>query len=232
MTFLWHPQSATDISPAPSLGDRVSEHMREALLNATWKPGDLLLEAELAEQYGVSKTPVREALRLLSQEGWIDIAPRRGYLVRRLRLHDVREIFELRVMIEPALIARTARFATLRDISELRRRTEEPIDPLDGLDGQSPPGREFHLTCARLSRNDRAAATVTNLLNQVRRLHHLMADIDTHRPMSVIIDDHLAMVDALECRNPETAHRLMREHIRADGAKMLDQAKRNLTAGH
>ena len=76
-----------------SLTDQIYERVRQEIIEAKWRPGQILLEPELAALYGVSKTPVREALRLLVQEDWVIILPRKGYLVRPLRLGDIGEVF-------------------------------------------------------------------------------------------------------------------------------------------
>jgi DNA-binding GntR family transcriptional regulator len=202
--------------------------MREELLNAKWLPGTLLQEGELSELYGVSKTPIREALRLLSNEGWIDVLPRRGYLVRRLRLHDVREIFDVRLLVEPGLFARTARYLDRREVAELRRIADTKIDSNGSIDGSASTGREFHLALARMSRNERALAIVTGLLNEVRRLHQFLSDMDTHRRPELITSEHQAMVSALENRNIEGAYRLMHDHISADGRRMVEAFSRTM----
>src|SRR3954451_6110206 len=82
--------------------------LREEILTARLLPGTTILEPELAARFGVSKTPVREALRLLVQDGWVMVLPRRGYLVRALGLDDLRDVFQLREMIEPGFAAEAA----------------------------------------------------------------------------------------------------------------------------
>lgn len=220
-------ETGADAARRLSLSDSVSGRLREELLDATWRPGELLLEADLAVRYGVSKTPVREALRALSQEGWIETVPRRGYLVRRLRVHDVREIFDLRLLLEPALIARTARQANPTEMKELRRIAEQPAAGDGKLDGRSAPGREFHLVAARIARNHRAYSTVAGLMNEVRRLHRLLLDVEARSSEPNIEADHLAMVAAVEASDGELAYRLMHDHISTDAARMLDAFKQS-----
>src|SRR5437899_2254075 len=83
--------------PAPpktdSLTQQVYDNLKEEILRAERAPGETVAEPELAARYGVSKTPVREALRLLLQDGWVTALPRKGYLIRPLALEDVREVF-------------------------------------------------------------------------------------------------------------------------------------------
>src|SRR5690242_19444441 len=94
--------------PAPkteSLTQQVYENLKEEILRAVRAPGEMVAEPELALRYGVSKTPIREALRLLLQDGWVMALPRKGYLIRPLALEDVRDVFALRQLLEPQLSA-------------------------------------------------------------------------------------------------------------------------------
>jgi GntR family transcriptional regulator, rspAB operon transcriptional repressor len=215
----------TGVPPADdrpkSLTDQIQERLREEILTATWRPGDLVLEAELSARYGVSKTPVREALRLLSKEGWIITLPRKGYLVRPLRLQDVKEIFELRLLLEPGLFVQAMRTSNGRAHEQLRRMVE--AQHLTGVDDSAASaGRGFHLAAVGLTRNERALATVSNLLNEVRRLHHLMPGIETHGSAEDMLTDHEAIVDAMTAGDSQRLFTLTRDHIQASAARLMN----------
>lgn len=203
--------------PAPdrqmSLTDQVYERLRAEIIDGTWRPGQVILEPELATLYGVSKTPVREALRLLVQEEWIVIIPRKGYLVRPLRITDIGEIFGLRTMIEPALISDIARSGVPAAADELRRCLDDQMR-LDGdLHGSLDAARRFHLAAAQFAHNHRAESILERLLAEVRRLHFLMPDVESHITSSAEIDAHKAILEAVEARDAEGAAVLMREHL-------------------
>ena len=83
-----------------SLTEQVYDALKREILTARLRPSQPLIENELAARFGVSKTPIREALRLLVQDGWIVVLPRKGYLVAPLSLEDVREVFALRLLLE------------------------------------------------------------------------------------------------------------------------------------
>jgi len=205
-----------------SLTEQIHDRMREEILTATWRPGDLVLEAELATRYGVSKTPVREALRLLSQQGWIITMPRKGYLVRPLRLHDIKEVFELRLLIEPGLFAQAARRADPAQYAELRQLIS--TENAQGITDDSPrsPGREFHLAIARMADNSRATGILTGLLDEVRRLHQIMPEVQTHPPASDVVSDHEAILRAMEARDPDRVLKLVRDHIQYSADRVMD----------
>ena len=207
--------TATAVAPQRqlSLTDQIYERVRGEIIDASWRPGQVLLEPDLAARYGVSKTPVREALRLLVQEDWIVILPRKGYLVRPLRLGDIGEVFGLRVMIEPALISDTARTGGEAAAKVLRGHLDAQRTPGADLHTWLDAARQFHLAPAQLSHNRRAESILERLLAEVWRLHHLMPDIESHITSSDELEAHEAIVRAVEARDPERAAALMREHL-------------------
>ena len=85
-----------------SLRNRIVDALREEILTNRLKPGTVLLERECASRFGVSKTPVREALSLLVHEGLVELLPRKGYLVSSITVRDAQDDFELRVILEGA----------------------------------------------------------------------------------------------------------------------------------
>jgi DNA-binding GntR family transcriptional regulator len=214
---------ASPVADRPqSLTEQIHDRMREEILNATWKPGDLVLEAELASRYGVSKTPVREALRLLSQQGWIITMPRKGYLVRPLRLHDIKEVFELRLLIEPGLFAHAARRADAARMTELHELVASETGAAFADDSPKSPGREFHLAIARMADNARATGILTGLLDEVRRLHQIMPEVPTHPPVSHVVSDHQAILQAMEAGDADRVQKLVRDHIQDSADRMMD----------
>jgi DNA-binding transcriptional regulator YhcF (GntR family) len=151
-----------DVAPtARSLTEQVYDHLLELILNAELRPGSMVLEPSLASYFGVSKTPVREALRMLTHDGWVVTIPRKGYLIKPLQLADVSEVFGLRMMIEPALFAEAARQASADNIAKLRAQVERQGDESASLSDSLQAAREFHLLGAALSRNRRAGERPT-----------------------------------------------------------------------
>jgi GntR family transcriptional regulator, rspAB operon transcriptional repressor len=133
-----------------SQSERIRDRIRQQILRAELRPGEIVIEPELAQQYGVSKTPVREALQMLTVEGLVTVLPRKGYMVRSLSFHDVREVMDLRLILEPPLVAAAARNVTEELISELRTQLERQFRdgaPLDErLDAARSPVSGPHAT--------------------------------------------------------------------------------------
>jgi len=197
--------SRGDSSGKVSLKQEMYDSIRQDILEGSFLPGDLLRERELAAKYGVSKTPVREALSLLAQEEMVKAVPRAGYMVTQLTLRDLQEVHQLRVTLE-AMAARLA----------AENMTDEQIDELQKLSSTSDPeeairfNREFHLAIARASGNARLAKMIEQLLDDTDRWAAL--EVARLTP-AVLLIGHRAELDALRTRDPDVAEQAMREHV-------------------
>jgi GntR family transcriptional regulator, rspAB operon transcriptional repressor len=180
-----------------------------------------VVEPELSLHYGVSKTPVREALRLLVQDGWVRVLPRRGYLVRPLGLEDVREVFALRQMLEPPFAAEAARRASAEQIDGLRTHVTAHASAEAGVDEALDAAHRFHVSIAEIAGNGRGVRILVGLVDEVRRLHYLMPQLEDHIRSDAEVDAHEAIVAAIDSREPERAAELMREHLAEAGTAMV-----------
>lgn len=195
--------------------------IKDDILKGRLAPESLLLEHELASRFGVSKTPIREALRLLVSEGWVLAIPRRGYLIRQLRLEDVREVWGLRQAVEPSLLSETSRRASDAQLEALLPWIDAQRSASEDRDRAVVSGSEFHLSLARLSGNGRAERILTGLLDEVRRLHHLQPRLDSRLSEAQEFEDHFRIVDALKRRQPDEAADVMRAHLRESLRQMV-----------
>jgi DNA-binding GntR family transcriptional regulator len=109
----------------PLRRDQAFERLRDAIISGHFSPGDRLIERELCEKMGVSRTSIREVLRRLEAEQLIQVEPRRGPVVARVTRRQVAEIYEVRALLEAALVQRFAEQASEEDIAALRRIYEE-----------------------------------------------------------------------------------------------------------
>ncbi len=189
----------------PSLRQKVYEALRREITEGSLRSGDLLRERELADIYGVSKTPVREALSLLEQENLVKAIPRAGYMVTQLSFRDLQEIHQLRITLE-SMAARLA----------AENITDEELDQLEGLTATSEPeealvfNHRFHSVIARASGNSRLAKMIESLLDDTDRWAALEV---ARRTPSVLLIGHQAELEALRTRDPDVAAEVMREHV-------------------
>jgi DNA-binding GntR family transcriptional regulator len=110
--------------PGLSLTEQAYEALRDDILHSRLPPGSSVAEALLADRFGVSKTPVREALRLLAHDGLVLVLPRKGYVVRPLGFDDVAEVFSLRILLEPGVAADAARRRLPHQATQFRAAAE------------------------------------------------------------------------------------------------------------
>ena len=189
------------------LRDEVYVQLRDGLIAGRYIPGDILVEGVLAEGFGVSRSPVREALHRLAEEGFLKIMPRSGYLVTAVSAGDIAENVHLRTVLEgeAARLAATRLSPDVIDrLKEIQRLEEEAQDDSVELN------REFHMLVAESSGSKMLSKLIANLLDQderMLRLHPLILDPRATRA-------HWEIIEALEASDPPAAEAAMREHIR------------------
>lgn len=187
----------------------------------------MVYEADLAAEFGVSKTPVREALRLLAHAGWVIVLPRKGYLVRPVELSDIRDIFAIRKMFEPTLAAEAVKAASADQLAELLAELEDLVtqqtEAGSDLEAALDAARRFHLALAGITGSDRTQRILKELIDEVRRLHHLLPNVEEHITSAEELQAHRELIDALRARDGERVRDLMHEH--------LSEVARTLVAG-
>lgn len=204
-----------DRSKPQPLTERIHQRLREDILHARLQPGQTILEPDLAARFGVSKTPVREALRLLAQDGWVVVLPRKGYLIRPLGLDDLREVFHLREMLEPGFAAEAARRSEGREVAGIREAVDAQRSAGDNVDLALASAASFHVRIAELAGSARGAKIVATLVDEVTRLHYLVPSLAAHIESREELDAHDQIVGAIESANQREAFRAMRDHLRA-----------------
>ncbi|WP_206797682.1 GntR family transcriptional regulator [Amycolatopsis sp. MtRt-6] len=197
--------------PRLSLTERTHALIKEDILTARRLPESMLVEHELAREYGVSKTPIREALRLLAHDGWVLVLPRKGYLVRPLRFEDVREIFALRQMIEPPLVVEAAKRSSPEQLDALERHIDDQAAAAS-TEAALNAATAFHLDIARLSGNRRAERIMLGVTDEVRRMHYLAPNLRSRLTEDAEIRDHRDLVSAMRRLDIERAYEIMDRH--------------------
>jgi DNA-binding GntR family transcriptional regulator len=195
--------------------DWVTEELRNAIVELRLRPGAPLREVALAEQLGVSKTPLREAFARLEQEGLVETTSFKGAVVTGYSERDLNEIYDLRALLEGAA-ARSAAdgstadmLAALRDVVARSRELRDAGD-LEALAGLH---EEFDMIVYAQVTNERIVALIENLRAHLTRIGKLTVGIPGRVEASV--EEHAAIVDAIATRDPDEAERLMRVHIRS-----------------
>jgi GntR family transcriptional regulator, rspAB operon transcriptional repressor len=205
------------LSERRTMTDAVYEQLKTAIVELRIPPGAPLREAEIAQGLSVSKTPVREALGRLEQDGLVTLNSFRSALVTEYTARDLQEIYELREIIEVAAARAAAESMSDKGLADLGRIASECVR-LNAAGGGDAPElvqliSEFDTVLYEEVSNRRIRAILDNLAAHLARIGRLTAEIPGRIDASV--REHAQIYEAIERRDPDTASRFMREHIRS-----------------
>ena len=192
--------------------DGVYGRIRADILACVLTPGALIQEKDLAARYNVSKSPVRDALLRLQEQGLIEVMPRKGYRVRPISLADARELYETRILLEKACIKRAIEEASDKDLTALDQfRTAGSSESLAEWVAYN---REFHRTIAQLSGNARLTKMAQEVIDQFDRLTFVgVSTAPSGASSEKLVKEHCGIIDAIQVRDKTKAARLINAHV-------------------
>ena len=195
--------------------DRVYRLLKSWILEARLKPGEFVSEVEMARQCETSRTPIREAFNLLSQEKWIQRIRHRGYLVPTISIREIVETYEYRKLLEGFTAEKTAQSASPEEIENLASIIAVELDSDPDPKAFLEANDVFHMELARLARNQRVQDQLQLVLEYVHRLDVLSTLHDRQ------LVPHGEIMRALRERKPEEARLAMTAHIDVARDRML-----------
>jgi DNA-binding GntR family transcriptional regulator len=204
------------------LADKVYESLRQAIMSGKLVPGERLLEAKLAEEIGVSRAPVREAISRLEMEGLIDLLPRRGSYVSTLSEEDAWEVYTLRAALEGLAYGLAKEhisedgFAKLQAIVDRMKQCVEEGD----REGLSELDTAFHRTVVELVGHARLQAVWMSINSQIALLSQRVIRKD-YPDIAIIHKRHAALLDHLRHSSGEDAARAIRDHIESAADRLV-----------
>lgn len=205
------------------LAQEIAETLSRAILAGQLKPSDRLVEADLAQQLGVSRAPVREAIGHLAQQGLVESTPHRGASVTSWRQEDIAEVYSLRSVMEGFAVQQAGpllREADLRDLEEIVKRMGEYALKND-REGLQELDFTFHRFLTEKSGHKRLQAALGDIALQTR-MFIAMTQVLYDDPMT-IVGHHQAIVDALRRGDYQSAEQHARQHIIDDGEGLLQR---------
>jgi DNA-binding GntR family transcriptional regulator len=194
-------------------GSRVADELRAAILRGAYPPGTRLRQEELATQYGASRVPIREALRMLEAEGLITTVANAGAWIASLSLEECAELYQVRERIEPLLLRYSLPHLTPAEVDRLGDLAEEMRNTRD-VERFLVLDREFHLGSYRGAETAFLGPTIARLWNNTqhyRRAFTLLLDVESNR---IVHDEHHMLVAAIRENDPDEAERVLFGHIR------------------
>lgn len=195
------------------LREVVCESLREAIRSGVLKPGERIMEIQLAEELGVSRTPVREAIRKLELEGYVVMMPRRGTYVASMSIRDINEIFEIRTALESLSNGLAADHITDDELEHLQRLLviiggyikEGNIEKIVETD------IEFHDLMYHAARNERLVGIISNLRDQLTRFRTLSMSYPGR--LEETLEEHRLIVEAIASGDRKAASKAAERHM-------------------
>lgn len=208
------------ISEYQPLRDVVFHALREAIITGELKPGDRLMETPLAERMGVSRTPVREAIRKLELEGFVVMLPRKGAQVAQITRKDIGDVLEIRAVLEGLGVELAAKRMQSEDIEELKKINGEFASaiPAGYVARLVELDTRFHDFIFTKADNEKLQQIIGSLVEQVSRFRVTYLRKPTYH--DAIAKEHEAIIRAMESRDLEEARRCAVEHIRNQQEKL------------
>jgi DNA-binding GntR family transcriptional regulator len=201
--------------------DEVYEHLKREILSGRLEWGERVAEVEIALHLGVSRTPVREAVQRLAQDGLLELVPNRGARVRTVTMQEVEDAYAVREVLDGLAARLAAQHAQAADISAARASLErlEGADPHDYAT-QTDADRAFHHAIASASKNTQLVAVLRTLDQGVARVKLLTREYNQSEQTR---QAHHAVLDAISAGDPEAASLAASRHVRDFRAIILSR---------
>jgi DNA-binding GntR family transcriptional regulator len=220
----------TRIAPT-ALYQEVAERLRQRIFAHELTPGDWIDEQKLAEQYGISRTPLREALKVLASEGLVELRPRRGCYVTEISRQDLDDIFPLMAMLEGRCAAEAVHNAKPADVADLQAMHDRlEAAARDGrIDAFFEANQEFHKRIQELAGNRWMLSVIQDLRKVLKlsRLHSLSLE----GRLQQSLDEHRAIMAAFKAADAGKAEMLMHDHLLSGREALVKMDAKNAKAG-
>ncbi|MDC0610027.1 GntR family transcriptional regulator [Vibrio sp.] len=212
--------------------DKVYSELKTLSIDYYFKPGKRINEVELAQRFGVSRTPIREALNRLAKEGFMYFVPNKGFYARDMTPKGVHELYELRAIIEQASFQLACQRASDEDIEKAAQIWEESCRTLpepEQITDWTPVAlidEKFHMAIAKMANNSRLYETLESL-NALSRFYRRI-DLETPNRRNNAYDEHVEIIKALRNRDIEHGVKLLEKHVSLSSQHAVSVTKEGL----
>lgn len=222
MANLVNDKSNLNLIDNKPLRERIADMLRESILTAELKPGETIVESALADQFGVSRAPLREALQILNAEGLIEVIPYHKSMVRRLTRADIEELYSLRSTLEAFAIKRIIQNHETLNLDLLKISCDKMVEAARINDAQTVSvfDHQFHDTLITLSQHNLLISMWSSVS---QRVHQVLALRDMRRKdIEVMALSHIPIIDAIEACDLPLATKLIEIHIETASDLIVD----------
>jgi DNA-binding GntR family transcriptional regulator len=217
-------QQTLKVAPAREAGETaLLDRVRQLVLGGDFPPGAPLSEVFLAQEFDVSRTPIREALKQLQHEGLVEIRPKVGTFVREPTRREIVELFQLKESFEGLAASLLARRGNVPELQVLERNVGESEDAAREQDseGYARLVHEFHWTIVRGADNHKLAEHYERLMNQLAYHRLVLRTVEHPGRISASTGEHRAVLTMIQNKDPFGAESAMRTHVYASSKKAL-----------
>ncbi len=204
-----------------TLREKILETIREAILKGQLKPGEKVAEPELAERFGISRTPIREAFRQLESEGYLTVIPRKGAVVTSLSERAVEEFYAIKSILEGYAARMAADNLTDKDIEKLEGINERLAQLAAEGDVKTffKVHNEFHELFIKAAENEKLQELITQMMLKFNRLR--LASLSLPGRMEISVQEHKKIIEAFKSKNGEMADNLVRKTASIGGQVLI-----------
>lgn len=204
------------MSPMP-LKVQAMEIIRDAIIKGVLKNGDMITEKIAKEKFGISRTPFREAIQLLEAHKWVYTVPYTGTYVKPITMEDIDEVFEMRIILEPAIVKHLQQSnITFEKLNDLTHKMEQQIETMSDYEFMCED-REFHAELYRLTKNKLLISSYEDISEMMLRIGiHVLYKKDRRLE---VVEEHKAIIKALE---KGVADQLLVSHLEKTKQSFID----------
>ena len=215
----------TDLSATKLMSEEIADILRENIISGNINPGEKVNEYQAAKLLNISRPPIREAFRLLAAEGLITLVPRKGAFVSELSIQEVKEIYEMKSMMESFAVRLAIPIINEKEVSELdsiNNSMQEKIKQ-DNFKAILKLNIEFHRRMIKMSKNERLIRFYESIVLPIRKYQRI--GLSAPASWDTSLQEHRNIVEAIKSKNIELAERLTREHRMRATARVTSRLK-------
>jgi DNA-binding GntR family transcriptional regulator len=202
------------------IADWIYDSIRQGILAGDLPPGHRLRQTDVAQEFDVSHTPVREAIARLASEGLVTLRPHRGAEVNRLNPAEIQDIYEMRLVLEPYALEQSIRRASDADLERVAEAAAPPSKKATALE-QFEHNRDFHHALYQACGNGRLVHTLDALWDSVTAVRMFETYSATAADMARSNAEHAEIAEAVTARDGRRAVRLLKTHLSAAGQYLV-----------
>ena len=205
-----------------TLREKILENIRDAIVSGRLKAGSRVSEPELAERYGISRTPIREAFRQLESEGYLTVFPRRGAVVSELSPKDVEEFYAIKSIMEGYAARQACEKLSKKDLDKLQAINDKlaELARIGDIKHFFKTHSDFHELFIKAADNEKLHELIAGLVTRFQRLRFTSLSLPGR--MEVSVQEHEKIIDAFRKKDADLAEKLVRQNAEYGGRVLIN----------